>query len=164
MRQELDNRTQDKDLALLGCLLNRTMKDLEFLPDSGRAYGHALLLKVALDMADVKVNVQVEPVTSDEQPSDSLPPQRIAPSLLNFRDDNTKTINVDKDDWLQDVVCLGESQQPITDVIHQKVSRYLLAAPYDTNLTMLQRWKQNCQLYPHLSLLAQKYLSIICIQ
>ncbi|KAL3889360.1 hypothetical protein ACJMK2_001704 [Sinanodonta woodiana] len=86
------------------------MKDLEFLPDSERAYGQALLLKVALDMADVKVNAQVEPVTSDEQPSDSLPPQRIAPSLLNVRDDNTKTavtlsppntkakINVDMDD------------------------------------------------------------------
>ncbi|KAL3869001.1 hypothetical protein ACJMK2_041739 [Sinanodonta woodiana] len=105
-------------------------------------------------MADVKVNAQVEPVTSDEQPSDSLPPQRIAPSILNVRDDNTKTVVT---------LCPPNTKakiNPITDVIHQEDSRYLLAAPYDTNLTMLHWRKQNCQFYPHLSLLAKKYLSI----
>ncbi|KAK3584783.1 hypothetical protein CHS0354_021243 [Potamilus streckersoni] len=66
MRQELNSRTQDKDLSLFGCLLNPTMKDLEFLRDSERAGGHALLLKVAFGMADVKVNVKVEPGTNDK--------------------------------------------------------------------------------------------------
>ncbi|KAK3598975.1 hypothetical protein CHS0354_024647 [Potamilus streckersoni] len=91
MRQELDNRAQYKDLALLGCLLNPTMKDLEFLRDSEQTDGYALLLKVALDMADVKVNVKVKPETSDEQPSDILPPLPIVPSLLNVSDDDDKT-------------------------------------------------------------------------
>ncbi|KAK3607569.1 hypothetical protein CHS0354_011106 [Potamilus streckersoni] len=121
MRQELDSRTQDKDLALLGCLLNHTMKDLEFLLDSEQADGYALLLKVALGMADVKVNVKVKPETSDEQPSEILPPLPIVPSLLNIGDDNDKTVvmhsppskkakvNVDMDEWLPDVVCIGES-------------------------------------------------------
>ncbi|KAK3584455.1 hypothetical protein CHS0354_005254 [Potamilus streckersoni] len=153
MRQELDSRTQDKDLVLLGCLLNHTLNDLEFPRDSERAYGYALLLKVALGMAAVKVNVKVEPETSDKQPSDILPPLPIVSAMLNIRDDNDKTVvapslpskkakvNVDMDDWLQDVVCLDESQQPITDVIHKEVSRYLVAVQSDTSLTMLQCWK-----------------------
>ncbi|KAK3580836.1 hypothetical protein CHS0354_032891 [Potamilus streckersoni] len=103
MREELDSRTQDKDLALI----------LSFYL-TVKADGHALLLKVALDMADVKV----EPGTNDEQPSDTLPPLPIVPALLNIGDDNDKTVdtpnkkakvNVDMDDWLQDVVCIGES-------------------------------------------------------
>ncbi|KAL3879986.1 hypothetical protein ACJMK2_032258 [Sinanodonta woodiana] len=124
------------------------------------------------DDFDDKVNVQVEPGIVDKQPSDTLPPLPITPSLLNVRHDNNKTmvtpspsnkkakVNVDMDDWLQDVV-LVKSQQPIRDIIHMEVSRYLAAAPYDTNLTMLQWWKQNGQFYPHLSLLAQKYITIL---
>ena len=44
MRKVLDNRTHHIDPALLGFLLNHTMKDLEFLPDSKRAYKHRHML------------------------------------------------------------------------------------------------------------------------
>ncbi|KAK3583369.1 hypothetical protein CHS0354_038989, partial [Potamilus streckersoni] len=87
-REELDNRTQDTDQALCGCLLNHAMNDLEFLPDSERADGHALHFKVALDMVHIKGNVTVEPGTNDEQPSYILPPLPIVPELQNIRDDN----------------------------------------------------------------------------
>ncbi|KAK3596293.1 hypothetical protein CHS0354_009789 [Potamilus streckersoni] len=100
-------------------------------------------------MADVKVNVKVEPEINDKYRSGILSSLPIIPSLLNVRDDNDKTVithsppskkakvNIDMDYLLQGVVCLGESQQPITDVIHQEVSSYLVAAPCDTNFKIV---------------------------
>ncbi|KAK3609209.1 hypothetical protein CHS0354_035149 [Potamilus streckersoni] len=51
-----------------------------------------LCRKVALDMADVKVNVTVETGTPDEHSSDILLPLPTVPLLLNIRDGNAKTM------------------------------------------------------------------------
>lgn len=73
MRTQLESRTKDRDLALLGCMLNPASKNLEFLPSEERAYGHDILLKAALEVADVSlVKVKVEP--DDTASSDATNP------------------------------------------------------------------------------------------
>jgi hypothetical protein len=50
MREELDNRTQDRELALAACMMNPFMKDLEMVGDEGRA----LLQRVAEEMSGAR--------------------------------------------------------------------------------------------------------------
>ena len=90
MRAQLESRTQDKDLAFLGCMLNPASKNLEFLPSEERAHGHDILLQAALKVADVSlVKVKVEPdaaASSDtaisSTSSSALPPLPSAPDCI----------------------------------------------------------------------------------
>lgn len=74
---------------------------------------------------------------------------------------NAKKINLgDCDEFLQDIVCVGEYVKPLRDVIEQEVGRNIGASQCDTDLTIRQWWKKNNIYYPRLSDLAKKYLGI----
>lgn len=47
MKSELQSRTQDRELALMACMLNPFTKD--FLPTEERLDAHQLLLRIALN-------------------------------------------------------------------------------------------------------------------
>lgn len=49
MKSELQSRTQDRELALMACMLNPFTKDLDFLPTEERLDAHQLLLRIALN-------------------------------------------------------------------------------------------------------------------
>ena len=53
-----------------------------------------------------------------------------------------------------------ERRQSFNDIIDQEVTRYLSSGLSDTHLTILQWWKLNQNLFPHLSILAKIYLAI----
>lgn len=78
-----------------------------------------------------------------------------------WTESKAKKLNLgDCDEFLQDIVCVGEYVKPLTDVIEQEVGRYIGASQCDTDLTILQWWKKNEIYYPRLSVLAKKYLTI----
>jgi len=64
------------------------------------------------------------------------------------------------DDWLKDIMCMGESVTSSQHVVANEVSQYLHSTPMDPELTLLLWWKKNQQFFPHLSILARKYLAI----
>ena len=66
------------------------------------------------------------------------------------------------DDWLQDVICVGETVEPTVDLIKHEVSRYLGSgiSIKDKDLSILEWWKKNELFFPRLSILAKKYLCI----
>ena len=45
-------------------------------------------------------------------------------------------------------------------VVANEVSQYLHSNPMDQDLMLLLLWKKNQQFFPHLSILARKYLAI----
>ena len=71
-----------------------------------------------------------------------------------------KAQSADTDDWLQDIMCIGESVTSSQHVVANEVSRYLHSTPMDQELMLLLWWKKNQQFFPHLSILARKYLAI----
>ena len=94
---------------------------------------------------------------------DPLPSQKSEEDVkvLYVRESEPKKPKLhDMDEWLQDVICIGESSKPVSDVIEQEVARYLGASQTDTDLTILQWWKKNGPFYPRLSCLAKKFLAI----
>lgn len=63
MKSELQSRTQDRELALMACMLNPFTKDLDFLPTEERLDAHQLLLRIALnsdEKAAKKIKIKKE--------------------------------------------------------------------------------------------------------
>lgn len=71
--------------------------------------------------------------------------------------------SADTEDWLSDIVCIGESQNNEDDVVQAEVERYLGSGMKkgDENCTVLQWWKKNEMFYPRVALLAKR---ILCVQ
>ena len=208
MTRELEKRTQDVDLALLGCVLNPFTKHLGFLDTSNRAKALALLEEEALDLfhktgGSACIKVKQEPGQSNpnlpEKPGQSnpaLPELPVVPSLIQDMYESdikpvatpstdsaaetasdsahmpspAKKVKVDEnqnmDDWLSDVVCVGESFEAEADTIKMEISRYLGSRTDELNpvtkkkFTILEWWKKNEIFYPRLSILAKKYLCV----
>ncbi|KAK3591722.1 hypothetical protein CHS0354_019490 [Potamilus streckersoni] len=131
---------ENSDTMKVLCKLQKGVCKQRYEIPSRKSMSYKIVEKKDQAKKKVKEELRVESRTSDEQPSDILPPLPVTLVLSNVGDDNDKTVltlspsnkkakvNVHMDDWLQDVVCLGDSQQPITDFIHQEVSKYLVAA------------------------------------
>jgi len=119
MREEINKRTKDKDIALMACVLNPFTKDLEFLSSEEKTTIHGNLLTATLQ-SKLEVVVKQEP-TEDPTTSSATP---TLPSLPNFEPmDETQTApeepimqvpdkrrkydNSDMEDWLDDVVFVG---------------------------------------------------------
>ncbi|XP_046560924.1 zinc finger BED domain-containing protein 4-like [Haliotis rubra] len=171
IRQQMAYRTSgDKELISMACVLNPFAKDLEFLSAEDRAFAHDLLLKQAGGVNIASINmIKKEPGTED-----------VLPHLTNLgiHDEDGKVISVeedisltlspakricpaaDMDEWLEDVLCTGETVKPREDVVFQEVARYLGSAHTDRQLTLLDWWKKNAQYFPRISGLARKYLAI----
>ena len=69
--------------------------------------------------------------------------------------------SADTDNWLMDIVCVGETKQNVENLVVQKIARYLGSnvKAEDECLTVLQWWKANECFYPRISRLAKKYLA-----
>jgi hypothetical protein len=63
----------------------------------------------------------------------------------------------DIDDWLQDVVFMGETQVPATDVVRQEAVK---STEVDAKLSALQWWEKHSGFYQYMSILAKKYLCV----
>lgn len=180
MKSELQRRTQDRELALMACMLNPFTKDLDFLPTEERLDAHQLLLRIALnsdEKAAKKIKIKKEKGIDDNdnelnemQREPELPKPELPRMITEVESEDVeevdgpskaKKLNLgDCDEFLQDIVCVGESVKPLRDVIEQEVGRYIGASQCDTDLTILQWWKKNEMYYPRLSVLVKKYLAI----
>ena len=69
--------------------------------------------------------------------------------------------SADTDDWLEDVVCTGESMD-LGNASEHEIERYIgcQIEEIDHNLTVLEWWKKNSAFFPRLSVLAKKFLAI----
>ncbi|XP_062577042.1 E3 SUMO-protein ligase ZBED1-like [Saccostrea cucullata] len=175
MQAELNKRTQSEDISLLACLLNPFTKGLDFAPEE-RERAHSLLRGFVCGITLVKK--EKEAPTGAEKDTD-FPP---LPALPNLPDENTeentasesnrvedlyqpstakKMKSVDTDDWLEDVVCTGESKD-VENVAEKELERYIgcQVEIEDHNLTILEWWKKNAVFFPRLSILAKKFLAI----
>lgn len=185
---------QDEVIALMGCILNPLMKQLEFVTQEQRDIAHRLLTEKACEVAHIRVKLKTEKsdTTTDSSPLPSIdgletqsqPSKASEPEIENQHlkaetsqqtqsDLVTETespqkkkmkyiVNVDIDDWLSDVIYIGGSQKSPTEMIHEEISRYMGCEipDEDKNLTILRWWEKNQYIFPRLSILAKKYLSI----
>ena len=140
--------TNEESVPALPTLPALPEDDMNTLPDRQAALNEKPPLMKSSDAAPQTAAISDEPLNSRAKPETSNPSPAKKPRVSDI------------DDWLQDIVCMGESQQPRGDIIKQEVNRYLAAAQTDTNLTILEWWKKNAVFYPRLSILAKKYLCI----
>ena len=137
MASEINSRTQDKELVVVTCVLNPFTKSLDVLSANECLDGHQMLLKAALNMKPKPVlKVKKEPWISKSQ-NDSLPTLPVVPDLLQTNQPQTHPpyprvllgnqskcyliVNLsqkkpelhDIDEWLLDVICIGESLKPV---------------------------------------------------
>lgn len=180
---ELADRTQDKEILFVACMLNPATKSLSFLSEEEQCYGHDLLLQYALQMkVKLEPNQQNTSVASEaaQPPLPPLPDLNINNNVVTPSTSSTsnqvknqpsetsdsqgpspaKKRTMGLDDWLQDVVCTGVSRQPTQDLIRQEVARYLAIQLEDSNMSVLEWWAKHGQEYPRLSSLAKKYLCV----
>ena len=179
MACELEKRTQDTDLALLACVLNPFTKYLRFLELSYQTRALQLLEEKACELSlSQSVKIKQEDATDlNEIPLQSLP---VAPDMLVGNDQvndtqlqpevmeiPSKKIKLEKnlshtDDWLEDVIFVSESVEPVADLVKLEVSRYLGSVISDDKkkLSILEWWAKNEKFYPRLSVLAKRYICI----
>ncbi|KAK3089656.1 hypothetical protein FSP39_005404 [Pinctada imbricata] len=67
---------------------------------------------------------------------------------------------MDTEDFLSDVMCVGESKVSNNDMLKEEISRYI-NVEMEGNFTVLQWWKQNELYFPRLSRVARRFL---CVQ
>ena len=176
IQTEMASRTKDKELALMACVLNPFTKGLEFLSPSEKELANKLLLENAQNVSLGEFIVKKEPegdsqstvtqqnepplpVFTDSDQSDAIPIEQS--NDVNEPSEPTppkKARPADMDDWLQDIMCTGESVKSGQHVVANEVSRYLHSTPMDQELTLLLWWKKNQQFFPHLSLLSENIL------
>ena len=178
IQTKMTSRTKDKELTLMACVLNPFTKRLEFLSPSEKELANKLLLENAQNVSLGEFIVKKEPegdsqstatqqkepplpVFTDSDQSDAIPIEQS--NDVNEPSEPTpskKARSADMDDWLQDIMCTAESVTSSQHVLANEVSRYLHSTPMDQQLTLLLWWKKNQHFFPHLSLLARKYLAI----
>ena len=181
MRSQLELRTTTEELALLACVLSPYMKDFGFMPDK-RGEAHELVRRLALGLNDIvvikKEKTEDKHSDIDNPPLPVLPalPENLAEAKLNVEAEPEsgphvvpeaaeppakKIKSADFDDWLMDIVCVGETKQNIENVVEQEVTRYLGSnvKAGDESLTVLQWWKANECFYSRISRLVKKYLA-----
>lgn len=73
-----------------------------------------------------------------------------------------KLKSADTEDWLSDIVCIGESKPNQEITIENEFQRYLgcKILEKDKNLTVLEWWRSHEQFYPLIKNIARKYLSV----
>lgn len=176
MLAEMNKRTQSEDISLMACLLNPFTKGLDFVPEE-REKAHALLRGLVCGITIVKKEKDNPEASEGEvsaEKDNNVPPLPVLPNL-NLPDDETvheihdlsqpsaakKLKSADTDDWLEDVVCVGESLD-VENAAEHEIERYLgcQIEAVDHNLTVLEWWKKNSLFFPRISMLAKKFLVI----
>ena len=89
MSSEIESRTQDKELAVVTCVLNPFIKSFDALSANECLDGHQMLLKAALNIEPKPVlKVKKEPGISKSQ-NDSLLTLPVVPDLLQTKQPQT---------------------------------------------------------------------------
>ncbi|KAK3108517.1 hypothetical protein FSP39_009667 [Pinctada imbricata] len=160
----------------MACLLNPSTKDPTFMTEEAKVEVKDRIKREASEVRIQHVSkVKVKVEKSDEQASPPLPsiPELPSDDENNNNQRTTKEISpevpnssvkrklADMEDWLDDVICVGESRLDTTNVIDLEVANYFsTVTDTNENQTLLQWWMQNESVYPHVSILAKKYLAI----
>ena len=151
-------------------MLNPFMKALDFLPVQQQVQGHALLREEVGKVAGVLTVVKKEPTVTEGNPECAvvqeppLPALQVQATTGASADDHDvappppKRAHMDVDDWLADVVCTGQEQTPVKNVMLE-VDRYL-GTEVTGRMSVLLWWGQNSMFYPHIASLARKYHAI----
>lgn len=173
MLAEMSKRTQSEDISLMACLLNPFTKGLDFVSEE-REKAHALLRGLVCGITIVKKEKDTPEAPEGEVSAEK---DNNVPALpnLNLPDNETghevhdlsqpsaakKLKSADTDDWLEDVVCVGESLD-VGSAAEHEIERYLGCQidAVDHNLTVLEWWKKNSLFFPRISILAKKFLAI----
>lgn len=188
MLEQLTSRTEgdDKKVALLGCILNPNTKGFEFCPEM-KEEAEELLRSY---MYSSKVKVKAEP--GDNAAKSTSSSSAANPSLPSMGEDmkdpetTTDTVQVesniltqtkvkspskkkqkfaDCDEWLEDIVCTGETKVDLEDTISKEIDRYLsssvnIISDCDKSFTTLEWWKENELFFPRIAVLAKHYLAV----
>ena len=174
MRSQMEQRTGAEEIALLASVLSPYMKDFGFMPNK-MVDAHELLRRSALGLKDTIVVKKEKPddiQNIDDPPLPALPvlpeekpnvsePEPEPQMVPDLQPPSKKIKSADTDDWLMDIVCVGETKQNIENLVEQEIARYLGSnvKAGDECLTVLQWWKANECFYPRISRLAKKYLA-----
>lgn len=181
---EINRRTLTDKITLLGCVLNPFTKDLNFAPemrDQARAYlieesgdfRQVPTLKIKTEKQDDELSGQEVSEASQVGEIHALPTLTMDPATDRETDSKNevasdegpptkKMKSVDTDDWLEDIVCTGESEANPSTAIELEIDRYLGSKiiEKDLNLTLLQWWKMYEHFYPRINRIAKKYLCL----
>ncbi|XP_053403224.1 E3 SUMO-protein ligase ZBED1-like [Mercenaria mercenaria] len=179
MAEQLEIRSEIEDLALLGCILSPFTKGFEFMPDQKTKAESLLRNYVLVEDPPPAVKVKQEKdVTSNElkPPLPSLPTLPEVPieipvvSLVELEKSTSveaplpkKFKSADTEDWLSDIVCIGETKMSREDVLDAELSRYFGSSlkEADAKCTVLEWWKRNEIFFPCIAAVARK---ILCVQ
>ena len=157
LESEINRRSTTDKITLLGCIMNPFTKDLNFAPElrdqaykylKEVIYEHFNLMNVVIkkekDVTEVEEVQKEDNIDSQEEP---------APKKLK---------SVDTDDWLEDIVCTGETKSNPAKAIDIEIERYLASKVLekDHTLTILEWWKTYEHFYPRIHNIAKKYLSL----
>ena len=168
MQAEMNKRTQSEDISLMACLLNPFTKGLDFVSEE-RERAHALLRGLVSGVTLVKMEA---PDDGGNKPD--VAPLPLLPQFPGEEEDENNSVedlsqptaakkmkSADTDDWLEDVVCTGESMD-LGNASEHEIERYIgcQIEEIDHNLTVLEWWKKNSAFFPRLSVLAKKFLAI----
>lgn len=174
MKEELLKRTQVEDVPLLAALLNPDTKNLNFLTAEEQVSARQLLMDTALNLKVDNAAVPNVKVKQEEAVSANLPDLPVLPDIDLESDQNVKfecekegpsekkMKLTDMDEWFDDVCFIGESQQPLQNLIELEVHRYFSHNQPQSSKqqTLLQWWQANHYFYPQLATLAKKYLAV----
>ncbi|XP_060567575.1 E3 SUMO-protein ligase ZBED1-like [Ruditapes philippinarum] len=174
MKEELLKRTQVEDVPLLAALLNPDTKNLNFLTAEEQVSARQLLMDTALNLKVDNAALPNVKVKQEEAVSANLPDLPVLPDIDLESDQNVKfecekegpsekkMKLTDMDEWFDDVCFIGESQQPLQNLIELEVHRYFSHNQPQSSKqqTLLQWWQANHYFYPQLATLAKKYLAV----
>ena len=87
MKEQLDSRTKDRDLAVMASMLNPLTKELNFLTVEERLDAHSMLLREAMGVSD-KIQVKKEPGSEEAVlPLPALPALPALPDEMSLPDE-----------------------------------------------------------------------------
>ena len=173
MQSEMEKRTEEEDIVLLATVLNPFTKEFSLCPNL-KDRAHQLLRHHAQSISSVPFSIQVK-----KEKDENAAARSELPALPTFPDEDEETDMednsiqennndcpskkiraADTEDWLEDVMCTGESTLNTQDIVEHEVSNYLGASmrDEDANGTLLQWWEKNCFNYPRLAVMAKKFL------
>ena len=173
MQEELNRRATSDKITLLGCIMNPFTKNLDFVPDQRESAYSYLREEVFSNFMEVDIKKEkcndertcakdcepespnVETELTEEGKRKIASPQIIGQPCKKIK-------SADTEEWLDDVVCTGQSVINQGSAAEIELQRYLgiKIAEGDQVLSVLEWWKKHECFFPRISKIAKKYLSI----
>lgn len=182
MKQQLVDRTQDKDIGLVACKLTPSLRHMSFATEEEKAHSVQLLkeellkvyhqhsIKSEKDDSNSSSNNETEstpplPVLSSDDTGDIVFMDHNSNEITQTKkiklecDKSVNNLNKDPTAWMDDIIFVSETKgiSPVEQA--EKELQSYLSEPPSTELP-LKWWKENELKYPKLSVVAKKYLAI----